>query len=142
MKAPTREPLYVNPTLQGGSNIADVPMRGNVTYNYENPNIAINEFGEQVLIETPKPTSTNTNTPSTKDFLNETLSNVKDAVKDIVSPPADPNAPKKDFGSILADNKAIGKAKTTTPKKTINYILYGALGIGAVVVVLGVLKKK
>jgi len=140
MKAPTREPIYVNPTLQGGSNIADVPMRGNVTYNYENPNLTTNEFGEQVIIETPKPTSTTTSSP--KDFLNETLNNVKDAVKDIVSPPADPNAPKKDFGSILADNKAIGKAKTTTPKKTINYILYGALGIGAVVLVLGVLKKK
>ena len=141
MRVPKPEPTYVNPTLQGGSNIADVPMRGNVIYG-ESPYYTTNEFGEHVIIQTPTPTSTNTNIPSTKDFINETLSNVKDAVKDIVSPPADPNAPKKDFGSILADNKAIGKAKTTTPKKTINYLLYGALGIGAVVIILGVLKKK
>jgi hypothetical protein len=139
MRVPVAEPIYVNPNVyHGESGTSDMPKSTTtspIIYG-ENPNVTTNEYGEQVQVnETLIPTSTNV--PLTPKQKAEQL--VQD-LKDAVAPTKD-GQPKKDFGTIINDAKAVNVAKTTTPKKTTNYLLYGALGIGAVVILLGILKK-
>lgn len=141
MKAPVKQTIYVNPDINQGevgtSNIANVSMNSPIVYG-DNPNLTTNEFGETSVIQTPIYTG-ETLTPKQQaqqlvDDIKETLAEIKQAEE---------KEPKKDFGTIIEANKQLNTAKTNpTPiKPTTNYLLYGALGLGAVVVLFGILKK-
>lgn len=139
MKAP-KEIMYVNPDFQGEvgtSAIANVSMTSPIVYG-ENPKLTTNEFGETSLVQTPIYIG-ETLTPKQQaqqlvDDIKETLAEIKQAEE---------KEPKKDFGTIIESNKQLNIAKTNpTPiKPTTNYLLYGAIGVGAVIVLFGILKK-
>jgi hypothetical protein len=133
MRLPNKETtLYENPT--GGSNISDVPMNTPI-----NPNLIVNEYGQTMINQDiPKPLNPlDFTTP--KEQAQQLALDVKESLASLISAPTEP---KKDFGTIMADKKAVETAKSITPKKTTNYLLYGVLGLGVIVVLLGVFKKK
>lgn len=140
MKAPVKQTIYVNPDYQGEvgtSNIANVSMTSPIVYG-ENPNLITNEFGETSVVQTPIYIG-ETLTPKQQaqqlvDDIKETLAELKKEEEE---------KPKKDFGTIIESNKKLDIAKTNpTPiKPTTNYLLYGAIGVGAVIVLFGILKK-
>lgn len=141
MRVPIRETIYENPDISQGevgtSNIANVSMNSPIIYG-ENPKLTTNEFGETSVVQTPIYIG-ETITPKEQaqqlvDEIKETLAEIKkEEVKES----------KKDFGTIIEANKELNIAKTTpTPvKPTTNYLLYGAIGLGAVIVLFGILKK-
>lgn len=141
MKAPVEETIYINPDIYQGetgtSAIANVPMHSPIVYG-DNPNLVVNQFGETSVVQTPTPiNSTLTPKEQSQELVNEikqTLAEIKDS---------NSTEPKKDFGTIIAENKALNVAKTnpTPVKPKTNYLLYGAVGIGAVVVLIGIFKK-
>jgi hypothetical protein len=141
MKAPVREPIYVNPNIYQGevgtSTIANVPMNTPIIYG-ENPNLVVNQYGETSVVQTPTPLNTTTNP---KEQAQELVNEIKESLAQIKD--SNSTEPKKDFGTIIADNKALNVAKTnpTPVKPKTNYLLYGAVGIGAVVILLGMFKK-
>lgn len=140
MRLPDKETtIYVNPAMSiGGSNIVDVPMNGNIVYG-QNPNLVTNEYGQTVVNpDIPMPINATPLTPIQQ--VQQTAQDLKDAVVEIITPtPSD--TPKKDFGTIIADTKALETAKLPANKPTTNYLLYGAIGVGAVVILMGILKK-
>jgi hypothetical protein len=139
MKAP-KEIMYVNPDFQGEvgtSAIANVSMTSPIVYG-ENPNLITNEFGETSVVQTPifigEPLTPKEQAQQLVDDIKETLAELKKEEEE---------KPKKDFGTIIESNKKLDIAKTNpTPiKPTTNYLLYGAIGVGAVIVLFGILKK-
>ena len=136
MKAPVREPIYVNPDIYQGETGATAPKPSSQQVIYgENPNLTTNEFGQTMVVETPTPL-TPALTP--KEQAQQLVNEIKESLANNSTKDTEP---KKDFGTIISDVKAVNTAKTTTPKKTTNYLLYGVLGVGAVVIVLGIFKK-
>ena len=128
MKATTKEVVYVNPDLYQGDS-TNTPSNSQVVYG-NNPNLTTNEFGQTIVNpDIPKPL-----TP--KEQAQQIIDDIKETIANTPKP-----APKKTLTNVLAVNKELEIAKTTTPKKTTNYLLYGALGIGAVVIILGIIKK-
>ena len=131
MKAPIKETIYENPDIFGSES-------GIINNPYVNPKLTVNEFGETSVVQTPIYIG-ETLTPKEQaqqlvDEIKETLAEIKkEEVKES----------KKDFGTIIEANKELNIAKTTpTPiKPTTNYLLYGAIGLGAVIVLFGILKK-
>lgn len=131
MKAPIKETIYENPDIFGSES-------GIINNPYVNPKLTTNEFGETSVVQTPTYIG-QTMTPKEQaqqlvDEIKETLAEIKkEEVKES----------KKDFGTIIEANKELNIAKTTpTPvKPTTNYLLYGAIGVGAVIVLFGILKK-
>jgi hypothetical protein len=151
MRVPERETIYVNPDIYQGetgtSTIVDVPMNSPIKYG-ENPNLTVNQFGETVVVQTPiplnpTPTSTPTSTPiaTPKEQAEQLVNEIKETLAEIKA--EEDTKPKKDFGTIIEDNKALTVAKTnpTPVKPKTNYLLYGAVGIGAVIVLIGIFKK-
>ncbi len=140
MKAP-KEIMYINPDIYQGetgtSVIANVSMNSPIVYG-ENPNLITNEFGETSVVQTPifigEPLTPKEQAQQLVDDIKETLAELKKEEEE---------KPKKDFGTIIESNKKLDIAKTNpTPiKPTTNYLLYGAIGIGAVIVLFGILKK-
>ena len=131
MRVPIRETIYENPDIFGSES-------GIINNPYVNPKLTVNEFGETSVVQTPIYIG-ETLTPKEQaqqlvDEIKETLAEIKkEEVKES----------KKDFGTIIEANKELNIAKTTpTPvKPTTNYLLYGAIGLGAVIVLFGILKK-
>jgi len=145
MRVPERETIYVNPDIYQGetgtSTIANVPMNTPIVYG-ENPNLSVNQYGETVVVQTPIPLNpTPTNTPTPKEKAEQIVADLKETIAEVKA--QEDTKPKKDFGTIIADNKALNVAKTNpTPiKPKTNYLLYGAVGIGAVIVLIGIFKK-
>jgi|LakMenEpi03Aug12_release.lakeMendotaPanAssembly.Ray.scaffolds.fasta_scaffold24628_17 hypothetical protein len=147
MRVPERETIYVNPDIYQGetgtSAIADVPMNTPIKYG-ENPNLTVNQFGETVVVQTPiplNPTPTSTPIATPKEQAEQLVSEIKETLAEIKA--EEDTKPKKDFGTIIEDNKALNVAKTnpTPVKPKTNYLLYGAVGIGAVIVLIGIFKK-
>jgi hypothetical protein len=147
MRVPERETIYVNPDINQGetgtSAIADVPMNTPIKYG-ENPNLTVNQFGETVVVQTPiplNPTPTSTPIATPKEQAEQLVSEIKETLAEIKA--EEDTKPKKDFGTIIEDNKALNVAKTnpTPVKPKTNYLLYGAVGIGAVIVLIGIFKK-
>lgn len=145
MRVPERETIYVNPDIYQGevgtSTIANVPMNTPIVYG-ENPNLSVNQYGETVVVQTPIPLNpTATNTPTPKEKAEQIVADLKETIAEVKA--QEDTKPKKDFGTIIADNKALNVAKTnpTPVKPKTNYLLYGAIGIGAVVVLIGIFKK-
>jgi hypothetical protein len=140
MKAP-KEIMYINPDIYQGetgtSAIANVSMNSPIVYG-ENPNLTTNEFGETSVVQTPifigEPLTPKEQAQQLVDDIKETLAELKKEEEE---------KPKKDFGTIIESNKKLDIAKTNpTPiKPTTNYLLYGAIGVGAVIVLFGILKK-
>ena len=147
MKAPTKETIYVDPAFQGNSNIVDVPMGTPIVYG-TNPNLIVNEYG-QTMVNQDIPVPINQPTPKElaqqlAQDIKDAQNNVKDTIKDIVNPK--PDTPKstttKPVENLIKDLKDIKSASTITPKPKTNYVLYGLLGIGALILIMGVFKKK
>lgn len=137
MKAP-KEIMYINPDIYQGetgtSAIANISMNSPIVYG-ENPNLTTNEFGDISVVQTPTYIG-QTLTPK------EQAQQLVDDIKEAIASTTDAE-PKKDFGTIIESNKKLNIAKTNpTPiKPTTNYLLYGAIGVGAVIVLFGILKK-
>jgi hypothetical protein len=143
MKAPEKEPMYVNPDIfqgeVGTSIIAPIPMNSAIIYG-ENPNLTTNEFGQTVVIPTPifigQPiTSQEYITP--KEQAQQLVNEIKETITEIK---------KEEEKVTLAQlKKEEEKAPVlSTPKNikpTKNYLLYGAIGVGVVIVLLRILKK-
>jgi hypothetical protein len=140
MRAPV-ETIYVNPNVnQGDASLGNIPKSTShspVVYG-DNPNITTNEFGETVVVQNPE-SLTPPLTP--KEQAQQLVDDIKEAV---ANNSANPTEPKKDFGTIIKDNKALRVAKTNPApvKPKTNYLLYGLLGVGAVIMLLGLTKKK
>jgi len=138
MKSTLQEPIYINPDIYQGetgtSAIANVPMNSPIIYG-ENPNLTTNQFGDISVVQTPTYIG-QTITP--KEQAQQLVNDLKEAIA-----PTTDAEPKKDFGTIIEANKQLNIAKTNPKpiKPTTNYLLYGALGLGAVVVLFGILKK-
>jgi len=138
MREPTAT-IYINPTMyqgeQGTSNIAHIPV--NTPINPDMPPTIVNEYGQTIINpDIPVPL----NEPLTPiQQAQQTAQDIKDAVLNAIIPSDNPKP--KNFGTIIADKKAITLAKTTTPKPTTNYLLYGAIGVGALVILTGIFKK-
>ena len=143
MRVPERETIYVNPDIYQGevgtSTIANVPMNTPIVYG-ENPNLSVNQYGETVVVQTPIPLNP-TPTATPKQQAEQLVNEIKETLAEVKA--QEDTKPKKDFGTIIADNKALNVAKTnpTPVKPKTNYLLYGAIGIGAVVVLIGIFKK-
>lgn len=137
MKAPKESTVYISQDVYQGeagtSNIANIPMNTPIVYG-ENPNLTVNEYG-QTVVNQDIPTPLNNTTPKEQAQ--------QDADESNANTPKNVKEPKKDFGTIIKDVKAVQKAKTmpTPVKPTTNYLLYGAIGLGAVVILLGIFKK-
>jgi len=121
---------YINPYLFRDETTS-VANSSNVVYGV-NPSYTINEFG-QTVVNPNIPTASTTLTPEEK---------AQQLINDIQEQINTPKPiPKKTLTNVLAVNKELQIAKTTKPKKTTNYLLYGALGIGAVVILMGIFNK-
>jgi hypothetical protein len=152
------ETVYIDPAYQGNSSITDIPMHTpltNVVYG-ENPNLIVNEYG-QTMVNPDIPVPINTNTPKPVETIKDEIANeIKNTINEIVNSPS--NTPKgnpptggttggtnitpKPVDNLIKDLKDIKSASTTTPKPKTNYLLYGLVGIGALIVFMGVFKKK
>jgi hypothetical protein len=128
MKAPTKEVVYINENLFRDESTY-TPSHSQVVYG-DNPNLTTNEYGQTIV---------NPNVPiplTPKEQAQQLVDDIKETIANTPKP-----KPKKTITNVLAVNKELEIAKTTTPKKTTNYLLYGALGIGAVVILMGIFKK-
>jgi hypothetical protein len=144
------EPVYIDPAYQGNSSISDIPMHTpltNVVYG-ENPNLIVNEYG-QTIVNPDIPVLLHQPTPKElaqqlAQDIKDAQNNVKDTIKDIVNPKPDTpkNTTTKPVDNLIKDLKDIKSASTTTPKPKTNYVLYGLLGIGALILIMGFFKKK
>jgi hypothetical protein len=145
MKAPTKETIYVDPVFQGNSNIVDVPMGTPIVYG-TNPNLIVNEYG-QTMVNQDIPVPINQPTPrelaqQLAQDIKDSQNNVKDVVKDIVTPKPPKNTTQKPVDNLIKDLKNIESAKTTTPKPKTNYVLYALVGVGALIIFMGIFKEK
>jgi hypothetical protein len=168
MKAPI-ETIYVNPDYAGGTNISDVPVHtpisSNVVYG-QNPSLITNEYGQTMVNpDIPVPLNNAPLTPQqtqqqSNQLAQEIIQNIKDSVKDIVAPASSTTTqssstttPTKETTTsttksnspaenLVKDVKAIQENKQTQSKPKTNYILYGALALGGLVVLMGIFKKK
>lgn len=147
----------------------NVPINSNVVYG-ANPNLVTNEFGQTMVnpdipvpinppTSTPAPTSTPTN------FLTDAVESVKEMVADITNatttstttgatsgtttPPKSNATPPKasattssNAQALIKDLKQVQSTKDAKIKPKTNYLLYGLIGVGALVVFMGVFKKK
>lgn len=167
-----KETMYVDPLYEGGSSIVDVPMNvpinSNVVYG-ANPNLVTNEFGQTMVnpdvpVPINPPTSTPTSTPT--NFLTDAVESVKEMVADITNanttstttgatsggatggtsgtqtPPKANATTNSNAQALIKDLKQVQSTKDAKIKPKTNYLLYGLIGVGALVVVMGVFKKK
>lgn len=145
----TQTPIRSN--TMGTSAVTDVPMNTPIQVNPNsdidnmNPQWILNEYGQTVLNPSyipPQPP------PTVAQQIQEATQNITDAIKDIVSPTSD--APKANYSNVKTDIKTLqgvkaGTIKNLTPTSTTtkkpNYLLYGVIGLGAVIILAGIFKK-
>jgi len=146
-----KETVYIDPVYQGNSSISDIPMttpltNTNVVYG-ENPNLVVNENGQTivnpdipVLIHQPTPKEL---AQQHEQDIKDTENSIKDVVKNIVNPKPAKNTTEKPVENLIKDLKNIQTAKTTTTTKPkTNYVLYGLIGIGALILFMGIFKEE
>ena len=159
MKQNINNTIYVNPdviqgdNVLGTSNIANVPMHTNISYE-QNPYLTTNEFGQTVVNPDLPQVNQNPLTPAqqAQQAAQEAAQHIKDAINDIVNPPKDDTTPKKDLNTVIKDIKTLQSIKSSNNKPIIdnknivkpkkNYLLYGLLGLGALIIGYGLLKKE
>jgi len=161
------EPIYVNQDFNNTS-----PLEGGVSQIVHIPTstpiisqpATTNEYG-QTVDNQYTPTPINTPSPTDTGLLNEIVDSIKEVVANqtpsttTTSSSGTTNGTtsgttsgtktgttsgtsNKPVDNLIKDLKAIQSVNTTPKKPKTNYFLYGLIGVGALIVLMGVFKKK